>query len=193
MFLGQRHYNQLKFIVMKRLLFILPLVLCIVISCQDKAAKAELENLKSQKELEEQNKELARKMMDAWTRNDIEALKEIFAPNYVFYYPSGNTNTISRSDVFKMRGMLQSGFPDLDFNMEDLYAEDDIVIFRFIQTGTHQGEYMGIPATGKKINGSGILISRVKKGKIIEQWEEFNSLGVMQQLGMELKMEEENL
>ena len=75
--------------------------------------------------------------------------------------------------------------------MEELFASDDKVIFRFIQRGTHEGEYRGIPATGKKYESSGILITRIVNGKIVEQREEFDLLGMMMQLGMELKPKEE--
>ena len=74
-------------------LTIIPLVilLCFTFGCQDKEAMAELEEFKAQAEIEEQNKELAQKMFEAWGKGDIEAFKEFLAPDYVYYYPSGNS------------------------------------------------------------------------------------------------------
>ena len=174
---------------MKKHLVILPIVLCLLISCQDKQIKAELEELKTQNELEMQNKNLAQSMFEAWSSGDLETFKGFLSEDYIFHYPSSNTTTRSGEELQTAR-MLREGFPDLSFSMEDIYAEGDKVIFRFIQHGTHSSDYAGIPATGNKINCSGILISRFKNSKVAEQWEEFDMLGLMQQLGMELQMRE---
>ena len=74
--------------------------------------------------------------------------------------------------------------------MEELIATEDKTIIRFIERGTHEGEFMGIPATGNKYESSGILINRIENGKIVEQREELDILGLYQQLGMELKPKE---
>ena len=57
-------------------------------------------------------------------------------------------------------------------------------------SGIHQGEFLGIPPTGNKFKGSGILIFRIKNGKVVELWEEFDGVGLLEQLGMELKPKE---
>jgi predicted ester cyclase len=154
---------------MRKALFILPIVLCIMVSCQDKKAQEELDQFKAQDELEARNKELARQMFESWSKGDLETFQNFLASDYVFYYPSGNKNPISKEDIF---------------------ADSDIVIFRFIQYGTHYGEYMNIPSTGSEIESSGILISRLKNGKVVEQWEEYDALGTMMQLGIELQIKE---
>ena len=68
-----------------------------------------------------------------------------------------------------------------------MIAEGDKVATRFTVTGTQQGEWMGIPASGNKFEVGGILIVRIENGKIVEQREDADLLGLMQQLGMELK------
>ena len=177
---------------MKKLCMILSmaLILCFMVGCQDKEAMAELEAMKAQAEVEEQNKELAQKMFEAWGKGDIEAFKEFLAPDYVYYYPSGNSKPMSLEELTGMAKMFWNGFPDMSFSMEEIFAVGDRVIFRFIQRGTHTGDFMGIPATGNNFESSGILISRIENGKVVEQWEEFDMLGMMQQLGMELKPKE---
>ena len=87
--------------------------------------------------------------------------------------------------------MLQNGFPDFAYSIEELIAEDDIVMSRFIFRGTHEGEFQGIPATGNKIEVSSILMIRIQNGKIVEFKEELDQLGMMMQLGFELKPKEE--
>ncbi len=177
---------------MKKLLMIIPLVflLCFTFGCQDKKAMAELEEFKAQAEVEEQNKALVNRMWEEWNKGDFEAFKELVAPEYAYYFPSRSTKPMSREETMEFGKMLHNAFPDITFSIEELFAVDDRVISRFIMIGTHEGEFQGISATGNKIESSGVMISRIENGKIVEDREEFDSLGFMQQLGMELKPKE---
>jgi steroid delta-isomerase-like uncharacterized protein len=174
---------------MKKLIMILPLalILCLVVGCQDKEAMAELEEFRAQAEVEEQNKALMRKSFEEWNKGNSEFFMEATTPDYVLYSPSGNPNPMSREEAVKNVKMFWKGFPDISFNIEELIAVGDKIIVRFITRGTHTGEFMGIPATGQKIEFSGIIISRIENGKFVEEWEEMDIMGLMQQLGMELK------
>jgi predicted ester cyclase len=72
---------------------------------------------------------------------------------------------------------LVAAFPDLHFATEDLFAgEDDRVVVRFTMTATHEGDFAGIAATGKKISLEGIAVMRVVDGKIVEFWEKADDL-----------------
>ena len=177
---------------MKKLCMILPmaLILCFMVSCQDKEAMAELEAMKAQAEVEEQNKELVKREWEAWNKGDFEAFKELLAPDYAYYLPSGSTKPRSREEVIEIGKMLHNAFPDITFSIEGLIAEGDRVTVRFIYRGTHKGEFEGIPATGNEFEGSGISISRIENGKVVEQRKEIDALGMLQQLGMELKPKE---
>ena len=174
---------------MKKILMIIPLVflLCFTFGCQDKEAMAELEEMKAQAEVEEQNKTLAKRELEAWNKGDFEAFKELLAPDYAWYFPSNNPKPMSREEIIEFGKMLHNAFPDITFSIEELIAVEDRVISRFIIRGTHEGEFQGIPATGNKVESSGILISRIENGKIVEDREDFDMLGMMMQLGMELK------
>ena len=77
-----------------------------------------------------------------------------------------------------------TAFPDLQITPEDLIAEGDKVTMRYSWRGTQQGELMGIPATGKQVTTSGTSILRVANGKIAEQWDNFDNLTMLQQLGV---------
>ena len=178
---------------MKKLYMILlfAIILCFTVGCQDKAAMAELEEFKAQAEVEEQNKELARKWLEAWNKGDFESFKELLAPDFVLYYPSRSTKPIYQGETIEIGKMLQKAFPDINWSMEELIATEDKVVIRVIERGTHEGEFQGIPATGNKYEMSAIWISRIENGKIVEQREDFDMLGLYQQLGMELKPKEE--
>jgi steroid delta-isomerase-like uncharacterized protein len=137
--------------------------------------------------IEEQNKELVKRTIEAWEKGDFETLEELWAPNFVFYYPSASTKPLSRESTIELGKMLRNAFPDVSFEVHDLLAVEDWVVFRFIQRGTHKGEYLGIPATGNRIESSGIYMSRIENGKVVEAREEFDMVGLMEQLGMALK------
>ena len=168
---------------MKKLLMIIPLVilLCFTFGCQNKEAMAELE---------EQNKDLVKRMYEAFEKGDFEAYKEVVAPEYAWYLPSRSTKPISREETIEFGKMLHNAFPDLSYSIEELIAGEDRVISIFIFRGTHEGEFQGIPATGNKIEFSGVMITRIENGKIVEDKEEADQLGMMMQLGMELKPKE---
>jgi predicted ester cyclase len=83
-----------------------------------------------------------------------------------------------------MVGMLASAFSDNEVTVDDQIAEGDKVVTRWSSKGTHSGEFFGIPATGKRVAGKGIGISRIVDGKIVEEWGESDMLGMMQQLGV---------
>ena len=178
---------------MKKLSIILPLslILCFMVGCQEKAAMAELEEFRAQAALVKQNKELAYKWLEAWNNGGFETFKELLARDFVLYYPSRSTKPLSQEETIEIGKMLQKAFPDINWSMEELIATEDKVVFRLIERGTHEGEFQGIPATGNKHEMSAIWISRIENGKIVEQREDFDMLGLYQQLGMELKPKEE--
>jgi len=165
-------------------------LLCFSISCQNQEAMAELEVMKAQAEVEEQNKELMRKSFEEWNKGNSEFFMEATTPDYVYYSPSGNPNPMSREDAVESVKMFWKGFPDISFRIEEIIAEGDKITTRFVARGTHEGEFMGVPATGNKIELSTIIITRIENGKFVEEWEEMDRLGLMMQLGMDLKPKE---
>ena len=81
-------------------------------------------------------------------------------------------------------GMFFAAFPDLDSTIDLLIAEGDIVAGRMTTTGTHTGEFMGIPATGKRVTFTETHIVRIANGKAVEHWGNSDDMGMMQQLGV---------
>ena len=177
---------------MKKLLMILPLalILCFMVGCQDKAAMAELEEFNARAQLEEQNKALIRNLYEQWHSRNIDALSKMHAPNAKYNHPSAGATHIPFEKALEGIQMYWQAFPDLTLTVEDIIAEGDKVAVRFIGRGTHQGNLGGIPATGLKTEAGGIEIYHFKDGKIVEVWEISDALGLMQQLGMELKSKE---
>jgi steroid delta-isomerase-like uncharacterized protein len=134
--------------------------------------------------MSEANKALVRRFTnEVMNRGNLRVVDEIVAPNAVNHssppgFPAGTAG------VKQMATMYRSAFPDVRITIEDLVAEGDRVAARWSATGTHRGELMGIPATGKRVTVTGIEINRIVDGKIVEHWESFDQLGMMQQLGV---------
>jgi predicted ester cyclase len=80
--------------------------------------------------------------------------------------------------------MMYTAFPDFQATLENLIAEDDRVVVHMLWTGTHQGEFMGIPPTGRRMSINVIDILRVADGKFVEHWGVSDMMGLMQQLGV---------
>lgn len=170
------------------MILLMALILCFMVGCQDKEAMAELEAMKAQAALEEQNKALFTRYQEELLEGDIEALKEIFSPDYVLHQPGQDRSLEEGIEALKQqRAMLT----DWTISVEAIIAKRDKVILRYIGRATHGGDVEGFPATGNKIEVEGIEIVRIENGKIVEGWEILDRLGLMMQLGMELKPKEE--
>ncbi len=171
---------------MKKLDMILPLalILCFMVGCQNNDA------MKAQAKAEEQNMKLVSKLITEWNKRNLEFFMEVYAPDYAYYSPSGNPNPVSKEETIEIIKMFWQAFPDITLSVEESMAVGDKVISRFIARGTHNGEFEGISATGNKIEISAINIVRIKNDKIVEEREEADFLGLMMQLGLELKSKE---
>jgi steroid delta-isomerase-like uncharacterized protein len=134
----------------------------------------------------EENKALVRReMVELFNHTgNLDAVEEIIAPDYVSYEPtSGQTRGIEGARQFA--ATFRQAFPDLENTIDDMVAEGDKVVVRFKARGTHDGETEAFgPATGKRMDITGITIKRVSEGKIAEAWTNFDALGMMQQLGL---------
>lgn len=135
----------------------------------------------------EDNKALARRVYDAFTRavstGNFSLLDEVIAADAVDHNPApGQTSGLE--GVKQIFGMFGAAFPDLHFTVEDQIAEGDKVVSRVTAHGTHQGDFQGVPPTGKPVTQTGIDILRIVGGKVVERWGEFDNLGLMQQLGV---------
>jgi predicted ester cyclase len=80
--------------------------------------------------------------------------------------------------------MFHHGFPDWRETIDDVVAEGDRVVIRVTGSGTHQGEFQGIPPTDRQVTATGIGIGRIENGRIAESWAAYDALGMMQQLGV---------
>ena len=130
----------------------------------------------------EENKALVRRSSEGFNKQNMAALDELFVPDYVWHGP-GVFGDMDLAAWKQMAPAWYTAFPDSHFTVEDLIAEGDKVVLRYTTRATHQGEFIGVPATGKVVTLTGISISRLASGKVVEDWDSFDALGLMQQLG----------
>jgi len=130
----------------------------------------------------EKNKELmARFIEEVWNRGHLEVADEIFHPQATS--PSAPQLPVGPAGVRAIATLFHSAFPDFHMTIEDLIAENDVVVGRFTQGGTHRGEFMGIAPTHRQVQFTEIGILRVAGDQVIESWYETDMLGFLQQLG----------
>jgi C-1 hydroxylase len=130
--------------------------------------------------LEEKNKAIIRRLMEAVYKQKLAVLDELVAPDFT----EPNLKLKGLESMKQTVTTLLKGFPDLDVTIEDIIAEGDKVCDRVTATGTHTGEFHGIAPTGKKITFTGIRIWRIINGKVIERTSVYDFLDLYKKLGV---------
>jgi steroid delta-isomerase-like uncharacterized protein len=132
----------------------------------------------------EENKALVRRIFEEGVnQNNPSVWDELLAPNFVIYNPPFGMQP-NREGFRQMLTGFRTAFPDLHMTFEAEFADGEYVIHRGYVTGTHKGEFQGIPPTGKQVKVKGIHIWRFANGKAVENWVQLDMLGLMQQLGV---------
>jgi len=128
------------------------------------------------------NKTIRRLYHDAWNAGDAASLDSIMAPDVINHSPL--PGQAAGVDGFKQAlQWMRGGVPDLTITIESQIAEGDMVATRWTGTGTQTGTLMGVPPTGKRVTVSGIDICRIADERIVEYWQELDTLSMLQQIG----------
>jgi steroid delta-isomerase-like uncharacterized protein len=129
------------------------------------------------------NKTIVHLYTEAFNNRDLSIIDEIVADNFVdHHYPPDLPP--GPEGVKQWYNMLFTAFPDGRALIEDVIAEENKVVIRYQLLGTHEGDFMGIPATGKQFSMTSINIVRIVDGQLVESWETDDRLGLLQQLGL---------
>ena len=121
---------------------------------------------------------------EVFNGGNVDLADELYAPDYVLHDPSLPEDLHGPEGIKRYAAMTLGAFPDIRVAVEDQVAEGDKVVSRWTATGTHTGDLMGIPPTGRRVEISGVTINRFSGGKIAEDWYQSDDLGMMQQLGV---------
>lgn len=134
----------------------------------------------------DQNKNLYLRLADeVLTKKNLAVVDELIATDFT-EHAGGQPKRVGVEGFKAARLRRNAAFPDWKVTVDDIIAEGDKVVARATGQGTHRGEYMGIPPTGKVVKVSWIAIYRVANGKLAEHWQHIDELGLRQQLGATL-------
>jgi predicted ester cyclase len=135
----------------------------------------------------EQNKRAARRILEqGFNQGNLDALADGFTPDAAIHDPDKDY----RGPAELRRGLqvLHAAFPDFHFTIVDQVAEGDRVTIRYRAQATHQAEFLGVPATGRRIDYTGQLLLRFTNGRISEFWAQPDQLGLLKQLGARVEL-----
>jgi steroid delta-isomerase-like uncharacterized protein len=135
--------------------------------------------------MSEENKALVRRYFEEiWDKGNLDSIDELFTTNFVRHGPTGTEGEVRGLEGFKgLVTMYRTAFPDLQVPIEELIAEGDRVVSRWTARGIHQGELMGNAPTGNQLSVTGIIVDRISGDKIEEEWVDYDTLHLMQQIG----------
>ncbi len=134
--------------------------------------------------MSEENKALFRSFInDCINKKDAAAIDRLIAPDMVDHNPMPGQEQ-GAEGMKAMMTMFFAAFPDMSVTIDQIVGEGDLVVGRMTTSGTHKGEMMGIPATGKKVTFTEMHMVRIVNGKATEHWGNADDLGMMQQLGV---------
>lgn len=130
------------------------------------------------------NKAVVRRLYEeVWNERKLELVNELISPSHALYGPNFSGSAIGPEAYKRQVAVFLRAFPDLRFRVEEMISENDKLVACWIISGTHQGEYMGIPPTNKSMSAEGITIHQLSNGRIMDSYACWDALGMMQQLG----------
>jgi steroid delta-isomerase-like uncharacterized protein len=130
----------------------------------------------------EQNKTIVRRFVEESWKGNLDVVDELTAPDYVGHDPANPEPVRGPKGVKAFISTYRAAFPDARVTVEDQLAQGDLVATRWTSRGTQKGELMGIEPTGKKVTVSGVTISRLVDGKLVEEFHNWDAFGMMKQL-----------
>ena len=131
------------------------------------------------------NNSIVRRLYEeVWNKRKLEVLKELVSPSHARHGPNISGSSIGPEAYKRQVALFVAAFPDLRWTIEDTVTEKDKVVVVWNFTGTHKSEFMGVPATNKKVSVDGITVHEIGKGKIMDSYVNWDIWGLMQQLGV---------
>jgi steroid delta-isomerase-like uncharacterized protein len=130
----------------------------------------------------QENIQAQQRMGEAINTGKLDILKEVMAANVLDHDPAPDQGRGPEGFIHFFTD-FRLAFPDLEVKVDHLVADEDNVAIAYTVEGTHKGELMGIPPTGRRMKARGVQIARFENGKLVERWGSSDQLGILQQLG----------
>lgn len=131
----------------------------------------------------ENNKQVMQRFVEFINTADEQLANQLINSNAIFYVPGNPEPMRGPAGYIAIIGMMRTGFPDIQWILEDIIAEDDKVAARFSMRGTHRGTFFGVPATGRLIEVKAINFYQLANGQIVEEYGMPDMLGLLHQIG----------
>ena len=125
-----------------------------------------------------------RTWIEGLNRGDVSIADRVFAPDCVIHINGSPDPNLSVDGFKRMMAGLLGAFPDLHLTIDDQIGAGDKVATRWSAEGTNSGPFGTVPATGRRVRVNGLILDRVAGGKVVERWEQWDQMGMMQQLGL---------
>jgi steroid delta-isomerase-like uncharacterized protein len=134
----------------------------------------------------EQNVQLMRRwFQEIWNEGRVQTIYDLMAPDAVAHGQRGAESEIRGPKEFEnFVQEIRGAFTDIAITVEDVFGAGDKVVLRWLGRMTHTGDALGMPSTGRKVISRGITIARIVDGKIVEGWDNWDQLGMLEQLGV---------
>ena len=130
-----------------------------------------------------ENKVVMRRFVEFINTGNESLAEELISPDATFHVPGRPEPMRGPAGYLAVIGMMRGGFPDIQWTLEEMIAEDDKVAARFTMRGTHQGVFFGVPPTGKAIAVQAMNFYRLSGGQFVEERGQPDLLGLLQQIG----------
>ena len=121
---------------------------------------------------------------ETFNRGNVEFAERVHGPDYRYHDITVPAGPVDHATYMARNAVFAAAFPDRKVNIEDLIAAGDRVVARAILHATHMGTLGDIPPTGRKVRLASTIIYRFEQGRVVEEWEIFDKLGMYQQLGV---------
>jgi steroid delta-isomerase-like uncharacterized protein len=131
---------------------------------------------------EQRNKTLVRRFVEESWKGNLDVVDELIAPHYVGHDPANPEPVRGPDGVKSFVVTYRMAFPDMQIAVDEQLAQDDLVATRWTSRGTQTGALMGIEPTGKQVTVTGVTISRLADGQLVEEFHSWDTFGLMQQI-----------
>ena len=125
-----------------------------------------------------------RTWIEGLNRGDVSVADNVFASDCVIHINGSPERNLSLDGFKQMMSGLVAAFPDLHITIEDQITAGDKVATRWVAVGTNSAALGNVPATGRQVRVDGLILDRVAKGRVVERWELWDQMGMVQQLGL---------
>jgi steroid delta-isomerase-like uncharacterized protein len=154
-----------------------------IAACQESESSKELSKVRNDTTLESQNISVVKSFYRSLDSHDTSSFDKLIHNNFVSFFGSSE-DSITLSELKPLMRNFYTAFPDFKHHIINIFESGDFVICHARYTGTHKGEFMNIPPTGKEISFKGVHIFKIKEGSIIELHEIADNLSFMSQIGV---------